>query len=163
MNGIRSAVFAAVLATAPAAVAYSAMMTPQGFAAAAGSSDMFEIESSKMALKKSGSPSVKAFAQMMIKDHTAATADLKAAAKQDGVAVPRQMVSKDVKNIDRLEKLSGGAFDKSYITEQRAAHQQALALLTGYAKDGSAAALKTHVAKTEPVVEMHLNHLKTLP
>ena len=36
-------------------------------------SDMFEIESSKMALKKSSSTSVKQFAEMMIKDHTAAT------------------------------------------------------------------------------------------
>jgi len=162
MNSVRSAVLAAVLATVPAAVAYSAMMTPQDFATAAGSSDLFEIESSKMALKKTGSASVKQFAEMMIKDHTAATADLKAAAQQDGVAVPRQMVSKDVKNIDRLEKLSGGAFDNKYITEQRAAHQQALALLAAYSKDGSAAALKAHAAKTAPVVEMHLDHLKTL-
>lgn len=162
MNSVRSAVLAAVLATFPAAVAYGAMMTPQDFTTAAGSSDMFEIESSKMALKKSSSTSVKQFAEMMIKDHTAATAGLKAAAEQDGVAVPRQMVSKDVKNIDRLEKLSGGAFDNKYISEQRAAHQQALALLTAYAKDGSGAALKAHAAKTEPVVEMHLDHLKTL-
>ena len=73
MNSVRSAVLAVVLATVPAAVAFGAMMTPQDFTTAAGSSDMFEIESSKMALKKSSSTSVKQFAEMMIKDHTAAT------------------------------------------------------------------------------------------
>src|SRR3954454_18219313 len=164
MNKFRSAVLAAaVLATiVPAAVAYSAMMTAQDFATAAGSSDMFEIESSKMALQKSSSATVKEFAQMMIKDHTQSTANLMAAAQQDGVSVPAQMITKDVKNIDQLELATGGAFDSRYIGEQRAAHEQALALLTSYAQDGSAPALKAHAAKIAPVVEMHLEHLKSL-
>src|SRR3954470_3547507 len=144
MYKVRSAVLAAVLATVPAAVAYSAMMTPQDFADAAGSSDMFEIESSKMALQKSSSAAVKEFAQMMITDHTESTANLKAAAQQDGVSVPAQMITKDVKNIDQLELASGSAFDNRYIGEQQAAHQQALALLSSYAQDGSAPALKAH-------------------
>ena len=149
-------------ATEPTAAATPAAPAPQDFVDTVAASDMFEIEAAKLAQDQGTSDKVKAFAAMMIKDHTASTAGLKAAAEQDGVAVPRQMVSKDVKNIDRLEKLSGGAFDNKYISEQRAAHQQALALFTAYAKDGSGAALKAHAAKTAPVVEMHLDHLKTL-
>lgn len=57
--------------TTPAATA-PAVTAPQRFADMAGSSNMFEIESSKLALETSQTQEVQEFAQQMIDDHTMA-------------------------------------------------------------------------------------------
>ncbi|ESX21240.1 DUF4142 domain-containing protein [Mesorhizobium sp. M1148] len=54
----------------PGAMAQTATTSPQEFVKAAASSDMFEIQSSELALRKSKTSRVKEFARMMIKDHT---------------------------------------------------------------------------------------------
>ena len=163
MNLLRTVLCAAAVgAGATLAFGAATSMTAQDFATAAGSSDMFEIELSKMALTKAQSAEVKQFAQMMITDHTAASAALKTAAAADGVAVPAQMVKKDVSGIDALEGASGAVFDANYIDAQVNAHQQAVALLSSYAQNGQAAALKAHAQKTLPTVQMHLQHIEQL-
>src|ERR1043165_9539645 len=50
----------------------------QDFVTLAAQSDMLEIQSSKLALTKSDSEKVKAFANKMIKDHTETSYELKA-------------------------------------------------------------------------------------
>src|SRR5688572_6146377 len=51
----------------------------QEYAAMASASDMFEIESSRLAAEKSQNAGVKELAQMLITDHEKSTADLKKA------------------------------------------------------------------------------------
>jgi putative membrane protein len=123
---------------------------------------MFEIRSSELALQKSQTDAVKEFAQMMITDHTAASKNLMAAAKQDGVAVPAEMADKHAAQVKALESAEPGAFDAAYLDAQLAGHKEALALMTGFAKDGEAAALKAHAQKTAPVVQTHLEHVEQL-
>jgi hypothetical protein len=57
-----------MVAVAPAAMA---PMSTEAFRMTAMQSDVFEIESSRMALQRSRSPAVQRFAQMMIGDHAA--------------------------------------------------------------------------------------------
>ena len=54
------------------------------FAAGAGSSDMFKIESSQLALEKVSGEGVRAFAEQMVEDYTATGEKMKAAAQEDG-------------------------------------------------------------------------------
>src|SRR4051794_22853407 len=51
----------------------SAPQNATDFAAAAGASDMFEIQSSKMAQSQASSAKVKDFASMLVTDHTKST------------------------------------------------------------------------------------------
>ena len=77
----KSLVFAALLAcAAPPALAQGmvmaappamAPMSTEGFRMMAMQSDVFEIESSRLALQRSRNPAVQRFAQMMIGDHAA--------------------------------------------------------------------------------------------
>jgi putative membrane protein len=127
-------------------------------------SDMFEIEASKLALKRSSSPEVKAFARMMIKDHTQSTALLKAAIKESGrditppAALPddKQTALNDLTNADAKD------FDKKFMDAQVDGHKATLDLMSRYANDGDAPAIKAFAAKVGPIVEHHLDRAKAI-
>jgi putative membrane protein len=142
----------------------AAPMTAQAFADAASASDAYEIAASKLAETKAGSADVKTFAAQMVKDHTKSTADLKAAAaKAEGNPIPAGvMTSEQQANMTKLQGLTGADFDKEYVSQQVAAHENALAALQGYAAGGDSAPLKDFAGKTATVVEGHLDMAKKL-
>ncbi|MES0044358.1 DUF4142 domain-containing protein [Mesorhizobium sp. M0091] len=134
----------------PGAMAQTATTSPQEFVKAAASSDMFEIQSSELALRKSKTSRVKEFARMMIKDHTNSSKRLITAAKKDDVAVAPEMTSKHAAQLEALSNDSSGAFDNAYVDAQVAAHQEALTLMTSYAENGQEKHLAAHAKKTAP-------------
>jgi putative membrane protein len=139
-------------------------MTGQQFADTAGASDMFEIESSKLAQDKATSDAVKEFAAMMIKDHTNSTAKLKdATAKAEPAITPNPAMNAEQNaNLEALRSASGAEFDALYKQQQMAAHQKALAALRGYAANGDVPTLKTFASDTSKVVEGHLKHVSSM-
>jgi len=138
------------------------MTSPQEFVKAAASSDMFEIRSSELALRKSQTLQVKEFARMMIKDHKTSSKRLLSAAKKDELAVEPEMTSKHAAQLEALSNDSGEAFDNAYVEAQVAAHQEALALMTSYAKSGEAKHLVAHAKKTAPIIREHFKHAQQL-
>jgi predicted outer membrane protein len=70
-------------------------MSAMDYVAAAGESDLFEIQSSQIALRKAQNADVRAFAQMMIDHHTQTSADLMAAARQAGLNPPAPSLSQE--------------------------------------------------------------------
>jgi putative membrane protein len=135
----------------------------RGFVAMAAASDLFEIQSGMLAQANGKSQAVKDFGAMMVKDHTASTADLRAAAEQvDGVSVAPMLSARQLGELEVL-KSAGESFDNVFKIQQRAAHKEALALLRTYAAAGDAPPLKAFAAKTAPVVETHLGHVEMLP
>ena len=147
----------------PAPTAESAAeMTAQGFADKQAASDMFEIESGKLAQSMGKSQEVKDFGAMLVKDHTKSTADLKAAAGQaNGVTVAPKLDAMQQSNLDAL-KNAGDQFDTTFKQQQVQAHEMALANLQGYAQNGDSEPLKQFASKTAPVVESHLAKARTL-
>lgn len=137
---------------------------PQDFATKAGTAGLFEIQSSQLAVSKAQNNDIKAFAQMMIDDHTKAANELKAAAAAQGnVNVPAAL---DQPKADQLAQLSGASaadFDKLYVQLQTDAHVEAVALFTGYAANGPAGQLKDFAASTAPTLKMHYDHVLALP
>ena len=152
-------------ATASGATAADAMPSgAQAFVDAAAASDSFEIESSKLAQTMGKASGVKAFAAMMVKDHTKSTADLKAAAAKANPAAPvaPKLTAEQQADLGAL-KGAGDNFDKLYAEKQVAGHEKALAMLKAYADNGSDPALKGFAAKAVPVVSGHLDQAKQLP
>jgi putative membrane protein len=160
--GLASPVAMAQTATTQTATTQAATMSPQEFVAAAASSDMFEIRSSELALRKSQTSAVKEFARMMIKDHTKSSKRLMAAAKKDDVAVAPEMTSEHAAQLKALSNDTSEAFDAAYIQAQVAAHQEALALMTSYAKNGDAKDVKAYAKKTAPIIRQHFKHAQQL-
>ena len=134
-----------------------------GFIAAAGASDMFEIQSAKLALANSKSDDIHKFANMMIADHTKTTDAVKAAAKKAGLSpAPPQLTADQQQMLDQLKPLKGDDFDKAYLAQQMPAHQQALTLVQNYAQNGDTPALVDAAKSAVPIVQKHIDHLQEL-
>ncbi|MDB5043972.1 MAG: hypothetical protein JWQ08_22 [Deinococcus sp.] len=126
-------------------------------------SNLTEIQTSELALKKTSSPSVKAYAQEMIAVHTKAQAELNALAQAKGIKLADKPGADQRLQYNKLTTLSGAAFDAEYKKVQVDGHAMTLKLIQTYrtvAKDAQAAA---YAAKNQPVVAQHLDHAKMLP
>ena len=145
-------------------VSAATTMTAGGFVTAAATSDMYEIQAAKIAEQKATSPDVKKFAAKMIHDHTASTAKLKAILAKGAVnATPPADLDERRKGlINNLEAAAPADFDKTYIDQQVAAHEEAETLLKGYVDKGDNAELKAFATGVLPTVEAHLSMVKSM-
>ena len=127
-------------------------------------SDMFEIQSSQLALSKKPDTDTKPFAQRMVTDHQKTSKELKSLVDGGKVkaTLPSALDSEHQKMLDDLKTKSGKDFDQSYDQIQVKAHEDAIALFTAYAKGGDDPELKKWAAKTLPNLERHLTMAQKL-
>ncbi len=137
--------------------------TTLDFVNEAASSDMFEIEASKLALQR-GDKQTKAFAQQMVDDHQKTTVQLKdlVTSGKANATLPPDMTSNQKKMLARLQKLNGKEFIQRYDSDQRSAHASAVDLFKRYGEKGDNPALKAWAANTRPTLEHHLQMAKQL-
>jgi putative membrane protein len=135
----------------------------QDFVTEAAQSDMFEIQSSKLALSSANAPT-KDFAQKMIDDHTKTTTELKGVVgKGEAQAtLPTDMSSSQQSMLAKLRDLHGTDFDKQYHSDQVSVHKDAVSLFQRYGKGGADTQLKTWAATTTPALEHHLEMAQNL-
>ena len=161
---VKTLVFAGACAfsilTAPAWA--QSPMAAADFAMKASVGNTFEVEESNAALKQATSPKLKAFAKMMIQDHTMAEKKLGMAAKPAGAMVEMKLDEPHQAMLTALQGKTGADFDKAYVADQVAAHQETAALLSDYEKTGTDAKLKAWAMKTLPVVQMHAKKIGTI-
>jgi putative membrane protein len=159
------------IAVMAGALAFSAFATPSfaqtpmpasDFAMKASVGNTFEVEESKLALKQAKSPKLKAFAKMMISDHSLAEKKLTTAAKSSGTAVEMKLDDPHQSMVTALSSKSGADFDKAYTADQVQAHQETASLLTDYQGSGDDAKLKTWAKMTLPKVQMHLKRIQAI-
>jgi putative membrane protein len=132
------------------------------FVSNAAQSDMYEIQAAQIAQQKSKNPDVKKFASEMIKDHTKLSSEMKPLITKAGQTPPTDLDQRRKGFLDNLKAADAGAFDKTYMDQQVAAHDEALTLMQGYAKDGGDAGLKAAAAKAVPTVQHHSDMAKQL-
>ena len=141
--------------------ASSGNLTPTERAAYVGmaaASDMYEIQSSQLALTRAQTPALRDFAQMLITDHTNTTRQLTAAATAAGMAPPAPaLLPMQVQMLNQLQGTGGGDFDRVYASQQVQAHQMALALHSNYAQNGDAEPLRAVASAAVPVIQHHLD------
>ncbi|MBV8794597.1 MAG: DUF4142 domain-containing protein [Hyphomicrobiales bacterium] len=129
--------------------------TTNDFVQEAAVSDMFEIQSSKVASTKLSGPE-KAFADQMVADHTKTSAELSAGATSANVPLPTAMDPSHQKMLDKLNSLSGDDFRKQYFSDQVSAHKSAVSLFERYGKGGDNPKLKDWASTTLPTLQHHL-------
>lgn len=138
--------------------------TVGGFVTSLAVSDMYELEAAKIAAAKSSKADIKELAAMITKDHTASSAKLKELAPTAAptVALPTSLDERRQGLIDNLNAASAADFDKVYLTQQVAAHNEALTLLNGFADNTEAPTLAGLAKEIIPKVTMHRDHAKTM-
>jgi putative membrane protein len=129
----------------------------QDFVTEAAYSDMLEIESNKLVASKFDTKDT-GFAEQMIKDHTATSAELEGLVSSGKVKanLPAAMDRAHRAKLDKLKGLDGMDFIKAYEDMQVSAHEETVSLFERYAKSGDNADLKAFAAKTLPRLEDHL-------
>lgn len=132
------------------------------FVTNAESSNMFEIESSKLALKQARSKQVRTFAQSMIKDHTMAGKKMQQVLKTDGMKPTMALTAKHEALLQQLESAKGADFDRAYVTAQTQGHMEAVALFRNYAAEPDDEALGAFAKATLPTLEKHLASVQKL-
>jgi putative membrane protein len=131
--------------------------TTQDFVTQAAISDMFEIESGKLADQKAAA-AAKNFGSKMVTDHTKTSDELKALV-EDGspkVKLPTALDSAHQSKLDELKKAEGDDFTETYADMQVEAHENAVSLFERYAEGGEDADLKAWAGKTLPHLKHHL-------
>jgi putative membrane protein len=142
-----------------------------------------EVRLGQMAAERAERADIKAFGQMMVKDHTEANAELSRIAAEVKIVPPTEIDKKHAELVARLSKLAGADFDRAYIAAMVEGHQAVAAQLREWttesrplgpppAGDPKAADLARGGAdeekltrwamKTLPTVEKHLEHARAL-
>lgn len=141
-----------------------AVSMAEEFVTMAASGNMFEIQSSELAVNQAEAQEVKDFAQHMIEDHTAAGERMMAAVQEAGLTVemPTMLAEHHQMMLDMLQPLQGAEFDSQYVTAQVAAHEEAVALHTAYAENGDNETLRALATEMLPTLQEHLQEATAL-
>lgn len=149
------------MAAADAALPAAATTSAPAFAAEAARSDLYEIQSGKLAQTRGGSAEVRQMGQMLVRDHTMTSQKLMAALSAAGMPMsPPPLDAKRQAMLDQLQRASGAEFDRLFHQQQAMAHQEALALHKGYAANGDVPALRAVAAEASGLVAQHLNQVQ---
>lgn len=137
---------------------------PETYVTSASTGDMYEVRAADLALQHSTNDEVKALARMIKADHTAASEQLKTAIGTQGIAVSAAS-DLDERRKGMLDNLTNAArtdFDRVYLEQQVAAHEEALTLHRGFADNTDTPELSAHARAVVPKIEAHLNKSKEL-
>lgn len=134
----------------------------EAFVTNAAISDLYEIQAGQIAQQKARTQAVKDFGKMMVEDHTAMSDSLKRLALAAGKTPPPGLDERRKGMIDNLNAAAGAPFDKVYLDQQEAAHNEALTLMRGYSERGDDAGLREAASEAAPKIQKHLDHIAQL-
>ena len=148
---------------APAGAAPTAS-SGQEYVDLAGSSDLFEIESARLAIEKATRPELRELAQTLLAHHQRSTTQLTAAVRETGEPLDMnpQLSPEQQARIQALRAASGAAFDALYLDQQMEAHERALTLAAAYASEGQVDALRGHASAMAAPIQDHLSRIRAL-
>lgn len=130
-------------------------------------SNSAEIASSKLALEQAQNAQVKAFAQDMIKAHTAMEQEGSKLGATLGVGTANTDKAEDkredtAEELDELREARNAQFDKAYMKFQVEAHEKTLKMLQDQQEKAQNAELKAMITKAIPQVQAHLTRAEQL-
>lgn len=149
--------------TAAAATTATLSKGDQRILAQLAQANLAEVAAAQIALKKSQSADVKSFAQQMVDDHTKGLQAVQDVAKNKNMTLPTEPDRKHKAMADRLNGMSGSAFDQAYLqragVQDHAAAHKLVADAQAHAKDADVKAL---AAKLQPTIDQHMQMVQPL-
>lgn len=121
-----------------------------------------EVALSRLVESRSTNSDVKAFAQMMITDHTQANNDLSALAASKNIDIGKQVSEGTVDGVSSLSIKSGADFDQAYAKLMVKAHEGAVKLFKDEVAEGKDADVVAFAKKYVDTLSMHLDHATSL-
>ena len=123
--------------------------------------DNYWAEAGGLAMKKSPSWEVRAFGRLLWEFSIENSWQLKLVLTktEPHTVLPTQISTHYMFAIDRLVPLSGNAFDRRFIAQQKDSLREVLALVQGYAHAGDDRDLKAFAARSVPKIKMQLDRI----
>jgi putative membrane protein len=115
-----------------------------------------EVALGKLVESKATDPSVKQFAQMMVKDHTPALHKLVHLAQQKNVTVPEGLASDAQELMTKLKGESGKSFDKTYMNAMVKDHEKDVQEFQQASQSATDPELKSVASTLLPTLQQHL-------
>ncbi|AIS17784.1 membrane protein [Pseudomonas rhizosphaerae] len=159
---MKSKFYAAALALSVSLASHGAFAASDDFVEDASAKGVAEVEAGKLAQEKGTAADVKTFADMMVKDHTAANQKLKALADKKNIDVSDDAELLDKAKAMILELRSAKSFDQAYANNQVKAHEATIEIFEDEIKSGEDAELKAFATETLPKLKAHLEAAKKL-
>lgn len=137
--------------------AMSKTVSPQSFATQAATIGKAEIELGQLALLQTQNPSVRVYAQRMVKDHQAADATLRKIAGQEHLELPQSLDAEHQALKEKLSELKDEAFDREYAKAMAKGHDKAVALFESASEAPQLTPeLKEFASATLPTLKQHM-------
>ena len=152
-----------LVATCAAAAAQGAALDRKDreFIEKAAGGGMEEVQAGKLAETKAGNPEVKAFAAMLVKDHSANNEELRALAQRKGVTLPSTLPHDQQEKIDKMQRAKD--FDRSFIKIQGLKdHKEDIKDFEKASKQAKDPDVKAYAEKTLPVLRKHWQRAEEL-
>ncbi|HUQ24820.1 MAG TPA: DUF4142 domain-containing protein [Burkholderiales bacterium] len=118
--------------------------------------NLAEIATGKLAVAKASSPQVRQFGQQMIEEHSRMQSEGSQLTAGRGMRTPAAPDLRHQAAMEKLESLSGEAFDRAYMEQMVKDHGETLQLLQQAASRAQDPELRAHARKATPHVQHHL-------
>jgi len=128
----------------------------------AASDDAAEVKLAELGAKKADRPDVKAFAAMLVTDHTKSNEELAKLAATKGVALSGVIEPSKAKVFQKLEKSSGTEFDKKFLAEMVSDHKMCVSNFEKASKEAKDTDVKAFANGLLPKLKAHLEKAKEL-
>ncbi len=132
------------------------------FATNAADACLAEISFANLAISKTNNEAIKAYANMMLKDHGTDHDELMILAKSKNITLPTAISAAHQKEITKLSEKNGADFDKKYADLMEQNHVKVLAFMEHQARKGTDPDLTAFANKMVPVINSHLNAIRKI-
>ena len=119
-----------------------------------------EARLAQLAINKAQNSAVKQFAQRENADHTRIQDDWSAMTTNAGLPAQRGFGKKHGQKLEKLQKLSGRAFDRAYMTMEVQNHKDYLDYLQKEGRASNSGVVRNLVDRTIPIFMEHFNNAK---
>lgn len=132
-------------------------MSDQDFVNEAAKGNRAEVALGKMVAAKTHNPDVKQFAQMMVKDHTAALNQLQQVAQKKNMPLPDGLPDDAQQLQSKLSSDTGKQLDKDYMDGMVEDHQKDVQEFQAASQKAKDPDVKEWASNTLPVLQKHLD------
>jgi putative membrane protein len=126
------------------------------------SDGMAEISLSERAKDKASTPEVRDLASMMVTEHKATNAELKALADRKQYSLPSELTSRQSNHITRVAENTGMEFDKEYVDELISDHKDAISMFEKASSQANDPDVRSFFTNGLPKLRMHLDKAMTV-
>ncbi|QMU29662.1 DUF4142 domain-containing protein [Adhaeribacter radiodurans] len=130
-------------------------LTETDFVVKAANSDLFEIQTGRLASIKSNLTEVRELGQYLVMEHTNSSTQLKNLAELKKITIPDSLSEDKRVHRIRLASQTGAAFDKDFVNTQIIAHDEAISLYEQASRELQDPDLKNFAAKTLDALHTH--------